>query len=121
MRDFRSLEVWKRSFDFADKIYNVTKSFPKNEVYTLTSQLRRAAVSVFSNIAEGCGRRTNKDMVGFMYNAMGSVREVEAQLLFADKIGYLKENEIKDLEKEAIEIGKMLMGYIKYVNGLSEE
>ena len=118
MRDFRSLDVWKRAFDFAEKVYNITKDFPKEEIYSLTSQLRRASVNVFSNIAEGCGKRTNKDAIGFMYNAMGSIREVEAQLLFSGKVGYLYKDRVDELEMEAVEIGKMLMGYIKYLAGL---
>lgn len=121
MRDFRSLDVWKRSFDFAEKVYGATKDFPKNEVYALTSQVRRASVSVFSNIAEGCGRRTDRDTISFMYNAMGSVREVEAQLLFSEKVGYLEKSRVEELVKESIEIGKMLMGYIKYVGSLEEK
>jgi len=121
VRDFRSLDVWKRAFDFAGEVYGVSKDFPKSEIYALTSQLRRASVSVFSNIAEGCGRKTNKNSISFMYNAMGSVREVESQLLFAVKIGYLKKERGDELEREAVEIGKMLMGYIKYINGLCEE
>lgn len=121
MRDFRSLDVWKRAFDFANEVYGITEQFPKEEVYALTSQLRRASVSIFSNIAEGCGRRTNKDIINFMYNAMGSVREVEAQLLFSGKINYLDNKKVEELEKEVIEIGRMLMGYIKYIGNLEEK
>jgi len=116
--DFKELDVWKRSFDFSGEVYRVTVGFPRDEIYGLTSQLRRAAVSIFSNIAEGCGRRTSKDFVGFLYNAMGSIREVESQLMFSNGLGYLKDDELKKLTSELDRIGKMLMSFIKYVSGL---
>ena len=96
----------------------VLLKFPKEEVYGLTSQLRRAAVSIFSNIAEGAGRRTSKDFVGFLYNAMGSIKEVESQILFAEKLGYLKNDEMNCLMVKLDEIGKMLMGFIRHISGL---
>jgi len=84
----------------------------------LTSQLRRAAVSIFSNISEGCGRRTSKDFVGFLYNAMGSIREVEGQLMFSERQGYIEGEKLGELVEELDRIGKMLMSFIKYVSGL---
>ena len=71
-----------------------------------------------SCIAEGCGRRTSKDFVGFLYNAMGSIREVEGQLMFSNSLGYLKDDELKKLTSELDRIGKMLMSFVKYVSGL---
>jgi four helix bundle protein len=94
----------------------LTGRFPKEEIYGLTSQLRRAVISISSNIAEGCGRRTSKDFVGFLYNAMGSVREVESQLMFVEKLGYLEDGELRKLLNDLDRLGKMLMGFIKHIS-----
>ncbi len=118
MRDFKKLEVWKRTIVFGKIIYDVTKKFPKEEVYSLTSQLRRAATSISSNIAEGCGRRTKKDFIYFLYNAMGSVREVESQLYIIKELRYLENDTLKKLVNEVEEIARMLAGFIKYISGL---
>lgn len=106
---------------FGKVIYDVTKTFPRDEIYGLTSQLRRAVISISSNIAEGCGRRTKKDFVYFLYNAMGSVREVESQLYIAKKLEYLEEDNLKELTNEIEEVARMLVGFIKYVSGLDVE
>jgi len=115
MRDFKDLEIWKKSVDLTEKIYIVTKKFPEEEKYGLTSQLRRAAVGISSNIAEGCGRRTSKDFAGFLYNAYGSVKEIECQLIIADRLGYLGKKIFDELMKELDDIGKMVRGFIDYV------
>lgn len=117
MRDFRDLDVWKKSVDLTEKIYIVTKKFPDDEKYGLTSQLRRAAVSVGSNIAEGCGRRTSKDFAGFLHNAFGSAKEVECQLIIADRLGYLEKDAFDELMKELDNVGRMLRSFIDYVLG----
>jgi len=118
VRDFRDLDVWKKSFLFGKEIYRVTAGFPCEEKYGLTSQLRRAAVSISSNIAEGCGRRTSRDFVSFLYNAMGSVREVENQVMFAGEVGYLEEGKVEELLRELNNIGRMLNRFIGHVSGL---
>ena len=116
MWNFRDLDVWKRAVDLTKVIYSITNKFHHEEQYGLSGQLRRAAVSISSNIAEGCGRRTSKDCVGFLHNATGSVNEVESELLVAKELGYLKEIEIKDLISELKEIGKMLNGLIRNIS-----
>ena len=118
-RDFRDLRVWVRAGDLAKVVYEVANKFPADEIYGLTSQLKRAVVSISSNIAEGCGRRTSKDFVGFLYNAMGSVREVESQLMIAGKLGFLNDDEVKILVGDFEELGKMLARFVEFV--LSEE
>lgn len=118
MMNFKRLSIWKKSFDLSGEVYQVTNLFPKSEIYGLTSQLRRAAVSIFSNIAEGSGRRTSKDFISFLYNALGSVKEVEAQLLFAGKLKYVEDDEVNCLIDKLNELGKMLMGLIKHVSRL---
>ncbi|MFH0808808.1 MAG: four helix bundle protein [archaeon] len=116
--DFKELGVWKRAFEFGGEIYKVTTSFPKEEIYGLTSQLRRAVVSISSNIAEGCGRRTSKDFVSFLYNAMGSIREVESQLMFSENLGYIEKSKLDLLVDDLDRLGKMLMNFIKHVSSL---
>jgi len=118
VRDFKRLDIWKLSIELSKKIYEASRKFPKEEIYGMTSQLRRAVVSIFSNIAEGCGRRTSRDFVQFLYNAMGSVREVESQLIFAENLGYLKKNELEVLMDSLDRLGKMLTEFIKHVFGL---
>ena len=116
MREFKTLEVWKRSIKIVKKVYEIVDTFPKKEDYALGSQLRRAVVSISSNIAEGCGRRTNKDTVQFLYIALGSVNEVESQLFIAREFGYLLDDVLGVLINELREIAKMLMGLIDYVS-----
>ena len=118
MRDFRNLDVWKISFEFAREIYRVTSEFPREEVYGLSSQLRRASVSISSNIAEGCGRRTSKDFVSFLYNAMGSVREVESQVLLSGELGYLGRENVDELMGKLNSLGRMLSRFISHVSGM---
>ena len=115
MRDFRKLDVWNRAIDFAVEVYRVTEEFPKKEVYSLVDQIRRASVSVFSNIAEGCKKRTDKELIHYCYNAMGSAGEIEAQLIFSERIGYLSVDVVDKLTKEIDEIGKMLTGFVKFI------
>ena len=114
-RDFRRLDVWKRSFELVRMVYDVVERFPKYEDYGLSSQLRRAVVSISSNIAEGCGRKTNKDFANFLHMSMGSIREVECQLMIADDLGYLGEGEFGRLLEKLNEIGGMLSRFIDYI------
>jgi four helix bundle protein len=118
MWNFRKLDVWKRALDLAENVYRVVDKFPAKENYALSGQLRRAVISISSNIAEGCGRRTSKDFVGFLHIAMGSTKEVESQLLVAERLGYLKSDEVENLIKELDGIGKMLNGLMGHVSGL---
>jgi len=118
VRDFKELDVWKKAIEIGKDVYRITKSFPRDEIYGMTSQLRRAVVSISSNIAEGCGRRTSKDFVCFLHNAMGSIREVESQLIFAEGLGYLDGDELKYLTVELDKLGRMLNGFIGHVSRL---
>ncbi len=100
MRDFKKLEVWRIARELNKLVYVVTKNFPKDEIYGLTSQIRRASISISSNIAEGCGRRTSKDFAQFLYNAMGSIKEVESQIFVAKDLNYLTNNEADEIYEE---------------------
>ena len=114
MRDFRDLDVWKKSIDLVEKIYSITGNFPKSEIYGLGQQLKRAVVSISSNISEGCGRRTSKDFAQFLYNAFGSIKEVECQLIIANRLGYLRGDAFEEIMNEVNDVGKILRGFINY-------
>ena len=106
------LEVWKESVNLTKEIYLLTKDFPESEIYGLTSQMKRAAISIPSNIAEGAARNTDKDFIRFLYIASGSLAELETQIIIAKEIDYLKDlNIITKVEK----VRKMLFGLIKYL------
>lgn len=112
MRDFRELEVWHVSHAFTLDLYRVTAGFPKPELYRLVSQLRRAAVSIEANIAEGCGKKTSPDLARFLQIAFGSANETDCELLIARDLGYLKEDAYRRLTKQLGSIKRMLASFI---------
>jgi four helix bundle protein len=114
---YKDLRAWKQSVDLALEIYRITKAFPKDELYGLTSQLRRAAVSVSSNIAEGKGRSSDKELILFLHHARGSLLEVETQLLIARELGYLMEPQAGQLLGLAEDLAKMLNALINSLKG----
>lgn len=107
MHRFKDLEIWKRSRLLCSKIYEVTSSFPETEKFGLTNQLRRAAVSIPSNIAEGSSRKSNKDFSRFLQLTLGSAYEVETQLLIAYDLKYIDEMQLNILLNELDAIIKM--------------
>ncbi len=111
-RHFRDLIVWQRSMKLAGVVYTATKAFPNEEIFGLTSQLRRAAVSVPSNIAEGHGRLTDNGFAVFLGQARGSLFEVETQIELASTLGYMKAAEAKKIIADCEEVGKMLNGLL---------
>lgn len=111
MKDFRDLIVWYKGDNLTIKIYSLTKNFPKEEMYGLTSQLRRAVSSIPINISEGCGRGSNADFARFLQMSMGSASEVEYLLLLANELGYIN-NSIDILMSDIQEIKKMLASLI---------
>jgi four helix bundle protein len=113
MGDYQQLSVWKQAHGFALEVYSTTASFPESERYGLTAQLRRATISIVSNIAEGSGRKSNRDQARFLQMARGSVCEVECQLLLSRDIGYLKTATWAILNDHCREIGKMLNGLLR--------
>jgi four helix bundle protein len=110
LKSYRELIVWQRSIDWVEKIYRVSKNWPQEERFGLTSQIRRAAVSVPSNIAEGAGRTGTGEFLQFLSGASGSLAEVETQLILSHRLEILAEAEFEPLMAEAEEIGKMLSG-----------
>lgn len=109
---FKDLRVWQESMDFAVDVYGATATFPKHETYALAQQLRRAAVSIASNIAEGKGHRSDREFVHFLFHARGSLLEVRTQLLIASKLKYVAEETFLELEAKAEGIGRTLNGLI---------
>ena len=110
---YRDLKAWQKSMDLVFRIYEATRRFPKEEMYGLTSQLRRAAVSIPSNIAEGKGRSTDRELALFLSHARGSVHEVETQLLIARHLGYLTKSEAEELGALSGELARVLNGLIR--------
>ena len=113
MRDFKKIQVWQKAHTFVLAIYKMTESFPDEERFGLTSQIRRAAASIPTNIAEGAGRDTQKEFARFVQIATGSASEVEYQLLLSHELGYLPTEQYTALEATITEIQKMLHGFAK--------
>ena len=112
MKDFRSLQIWQRGHQLVLKIYQITNSFPKEELYGLTSQLRRASVSIPTNIAEGCGRDGDAELRRFLQIAMGSASETEYLLTLSYELQFIDNLRFEGLEKEIVELKRMLTGFI---------
>lgn len=114
MNSFKDLDVWNHGIDFVEAIYRLTSSFPKEEQYGLVSQMRRASVSIPSNIAEGQGRRNPKEFIQFLYIAKGSLAEVETQLIICKRLKYI--DDIADLVDSTKRLRTMLIGLINALN-----
>ena len=119
IRNHKDLNVWKKSIDLVDIIYKVTKSFPKEELYCLTSQIRRSAISVPSNIAEGAARSSKKEFIQFLYIALGSLSELETQIIIANRQGYL--NNLNSLLENIKVIQKLINGLIYFIKKNSQK
>lgn len=111
--NYRELFAWQKSMDFVEAVYRATTNFPKEELYCLSSQIRRASISVPSNIAEGQGRQSTREFRNFLSIAYGSLREVETQLMIAARLNYLSEQELKRLLELASEVGRLTNGRMK--------
>jgi four helix bundle protein len=112
MHNYKELNVWKRSIKLAVKVYKLSQKFPSDERFGLTSQIRRCAVSVPSNIAEGAGRRTNGEFVNFLGIAHGSICELETQLYIGFELEYFGAEQLEEISLEVTEIQKMLYSLI---------
>ena len=111
MKDFTKLRVWQEAHKLTIQIYIVTKKFPSDERYGLTSQLRRAASSIGSNLAEGCGRNSDKDLARFVSIAQGSAFEVRYQMILAKDLDYISPAEFSRLENQLLSISRMLTSF----------
>lgn len=112
MKSYQELTVWQKSFNLVLLIYKITKSFPKEELYVLVSQIRRAAISIVSNIAESYTRKTTKEYIQFIQIAFGSAAELETQLLIAKELGYINLSDYQNLNFLLQEVLKMLNGLV---------
>lgn len=110
MRPHQKLDLWRRAIDFVVAIYRLTEQFPKEEKFGLTSQLRRAAVSVAANVAEGAARTSTKEFRQFLSHSQGSASEVGTELLIALRLNYLSETDFESLDKELDDVGRMITG-----------
>lgn len=115
MQDFRDLRIWKRAVDINTEIYLISGKFPRHEAWGLTNQIRRASVSIASNIAEGRGRKTDKDFSHFLYISRGSINEVLTQLIIAKNLEYFSHEEYIKLDNNLDILNKMLSGFIKFL------
>lgn len=111
MRNFKELVIWQKAHSLCLKIYEVTAAFPKTEIYGITSQMRRSASSIPTNIAEGCGRRSNPDFCRFLIIAAGSASELEYQILLSTDLKFITLENFKLLTKDVIEIRKMIYSF----------
>ena len=116
VQKYEDLIVWQKAMDLVTEIYRIVKLLPNEELYALSSQMKRAAVSIPSNIAEGQGRSTTKDFVKFLYIAKGSKAELETQLLICVRLNYLSQLQIEASKSLLNEIGKMLYVLIQKLN-----
>lgn len=114
MHNYKELKVWQKAMDFVVAVYTLAKKFPKDELFGLTSQLRRAAVSVSLNIAEGAGRESDLEFARFLDIALGSTYESIVALLIAQRLDYCDVKESNGLVEQAEEIARMLTGLIKH-------
>lgn len=115
MRTHKDLDVWKFSVDLVTLIYELTSRFPKEEIFGLTNQIRRAAVSIPSNIAEGAARNSTKEFIHFLYISLGSQQEIDTQLLIARNLQYISEEQYNTINIKIETVGKLLNGLIKYL------
>jgi four helix bundle protein len=118
----RELTVWQKSVDFTTHIYKLTEKFPKSEIYGLTSQMRRAAISIASNIAEGAARKTSKEFIQFLTIARGSISEIDTHLEIVGRLGYVSPQHIDSLDASLIELDRMLSGLVNNIRrrGITE-
>ena len=113
MKSHKDLEVWKRSIELVTLLYEYTKDFPREESYGLTNQIRRAAVSIPSNLAEGAARNHSKEFIQFLYIALGSISELETQLIISEKLNYIDQQKSAWLQNELSELRRMILGLIR--------
>jgi four helix bundle protein len=116
MKDFRELKVWEKAHQLTLAIYQATTTFPKEEVYGLTSQIRRSCSSIPANIAEGCGRGSDAEFARFLQIAMGSASELEYHLLLARDLNLLRQVEYESLDREVTDVKRMLTSFIQKLN-----
>jgi len=115
MKDFRTLQVWRKAHELTLEVYQATKQFPQDERFGLTSQMRRSSSSIPTNIAEGCGRATNSDFKRFLQIAFGSASELDYQLILSTDLGFMSDESHGELEGRTLEVKRMLSSLIRKI------
>ena len=115
-KSYKNLDVWKESRKLVSTIYLLTKEFPEEEKFGLTSQIKRASISIPSNIAEGIGRQSKKETRQFCFIAKGSLYEVETQIYLAFDLGFIQENQTQEIFEQITTVRKLIIGFIKYLD-----
>lgn len=113
IKSFTDLDAWREGHELVLMIYNITSKFPKEELFSLVNQMRRCAISITSNIAEGFGRQSTKDKIKFYIISQGSVRELQNQLLISRDVGYFNNNLFQEISQKTITVHKIINGLIK--------
>jgi four helix bundle protein len=121
MTSHKELKVWQKGIELVKSIYEITQLFPPNEQFGLISQMRRAAVSIPSNIAEGCGRNSDKELIHFLYVALGSASELETQIIVSQELNFLGKEKSEQLQSLILEIIKMISSLIKTIRTRNEK
>jgi len=116
IKNYKELNIWQKSIDLVQEMYKITKYFPRDELYGLSSQIRRAAVSILSNIAEGFNRFHNREFRQFLYISFGSCAEVETQKIITHRLEYIDQKSVSEILEKIKEIGKMINSLIKKIN-----
>ncbi|NDP20673.1 MAG: four helix bundle protein [Paludibacter sp.] len=120
MTSHKDLKVWQKGIELVKVIYDITKIFPSNEQFGLTSQIRRCSVSIPSNIAEGCGRNSDKELIHFLYIALGSASELETQIIISQELGFFGKDKSEEIHGLVFEIIKMTSSLIKSIKTRNE-
>jgi four helix bundle protein len=121
MTSHKDLKVWQKGIELVKSIYEITQLFPSNEQFGLVSQMRRAAVSIPSNIAEGCGRNSDKELIHFLYIALGSASELETQIIISKELNFLQTEKSEQMQSLIFEIIKMTSSLIKSIRTRDEK
>ena len=121
MTSHKELKVWKKGIELVKVIYGITNDFPKTEQFGLISQIRRCSVSIPSNIAEGCGRHSDKELIHFLYITLGSASELETQIIISQELGFLEKEKSEDIQVLILEIIKMTSSLTKSIKDRTEK
>jgi four helix bundle protein len=121
MRNYRDLQVWSKAHNLTLDLYRVSRGFPREEIYGVTSQLRRASASIGANLAEGCGRRTSNELARFVRIAMGSASELDYHLLLCRDLGFMEDEDFKRAAAHLTEVRKMLTSFLGSVEAQMEQ
>ena len=120
IRSFTDLDAWKEAHKLVLEVYKITRAFPKEELFSLVNQIRRCAVSITSNIAEGFSRQSGKEKINFYYISRGSLTELQNQLLIARDVGYVANGQFQELANLTVTVHKIINGLIKSVKNLEQ-